>query len=126
MKNTLRIIAILSLVLSTSALLAKKPTHKTWNTPMIAAKHDQNVVTNLRKYLSDGFTLVAEYENAYRYFAEPEGDYLWGECVFTLNRSAGGFSLEVTYVHMTAYIDYLVEPNGYACSGFDLIEQTVY
>lgn len=125
MKTMLNVIAMMMMVLSSATVLAAKPA-QTWNTPMAAAKHDTNVTLNMRKYLRQGFTVVDEYENAYRYFAAPEGDYLWGECVFNLKHEVGGYSLQVTHVQMTAYIDYINNANGYKCSGFDLIEETIY
>lgn len=126
MKNKVtHLLMILCLVASVTAIYAANP-HHTWDTPMIAAKHDKNVVKNLRKYLREGFELTDEYENAYRYLVPPTGDYLWGTCHFNLKREAGNFSLEVTYIRMTAYIDYLEESDGFKCSGFDLREETVY
>lgn len=125
MKNILRTLAVSIILVSSLAVFAAKPA-QTWNTPMAAAKHDTNITLNMRKYLRQGFTVVDEYENAYRYFAPPEGDYLWGECVFNLKHEAGDYSLQVTHVQMTAYIDYINTADGYKCSGFDLIEETVY
>lgn len=126
MKHTLNILTALLLVLaSTTVILAAKP-DKTWDTPMIAAKHDNNVVLNLRKYMKRGYVLTSEYENAYRYVVPPTGDFLWGACYFSLKLEASDYSLEVSYVYMTAYIDYIEVADGYRCSGFDLTEETVY
>lgn len=125
MKRTVKYIAVSLLLLSGAIALAQKPV-QTWNSPAEAAKHDKNISRNLNAYLREGYVLVEEVENAYRYLVPPEGDHLWGECVFRLKYEVEGPSLEVVYVTMTAFVDYKWDDEGYVCSGFEILEQAVY
>lgn len=123
MKNV-RNIALIAIV--AFAALAIAGPIKVWHTPMQAAEHHQPVKVMLRHYQRDGFELYEAYENAFRYFAEPVGDHTWGTVVFRLKKSAGDYSLETTYVTLTATIDYLANEDGFQCASFDVTEETVY
>ena len=94
--------------------------------PMAAAENHKPTKTMIRHYQRDGFEMYNAIDNAYRYFAQPEGDYDWGTVTFQLKSTPGDYSLETTYVTVTAYIRYIEAEDGYKVSGFDVRENTVY
>ena len=125
MKKMISLTLICAVFAVTLSTVAAAPTHM-FDTPMQAAEGHKPTKTMTRHYQRDGYEMTNAIENAYRYFAAPEGDYDWGTVTFQMKSKPGDYSLEVTYVTITAYVRYIEADDAYTVSGFDVRENTVY
>lgn len=123
LKNSMKFAAVAFIILSSFVYAGP---NRVYNSAEQAAEHHSAVKATVRNYLRDGFELTNNYANAYRYFAQPEGDYEWGTVVYNFQYNAGNYSLETTYATVTVYIQYVASEDGYRVSGFDVTENTAY
>ena len=99
---------------------------RTFSNPMPAAENHKPTKSLMRHYQRENYDLYNAFENAYRYFAQPEGDYDWGTVTFQLKSASSNSSLIMTYVTVTVYIRYIEAEDAFQVSGFDVRETTAY
>lgn len=126
MKNvTIMIIAVT--LLFGSVMLSAGPALA--NSPQQALQTDKQLQNTIQRYSKSGYDMVEQFENQFRYFAEPTETYIWGEGITRMKKAAGSGSLQVDYVTITATIECVMENGivkGYRVTGVNVEEYTVY
>ena len=78
---------------------------------------------NLR---NQGYTMVSVQESPIYYFIAPEGNYNWGNVIYTMTYKPFENSLQTEVVTLTVAVGYVANKDGFKGTGMTQSQTTVY